>query len=135
MSSFCQSDPSQPQESDNPPAQLYHQPNISVEAQALSSANLARWFDLDSDNSAPGPKGAARVRRRAPPDSDHIKHRRTRSGCYTCRSRRVKVRPAPSAGVTLRLHSMSASVMKPIPFARVGLSPRPCMSKQGAKQW
>lgn len=25
------------------------------------------------------------------PGLDHIKHRRTRSGCYTCRSRRVKV--------------------------------------------
>ncbi|KAL2135991.1 hypothetical protein VTI74DRAFT_6040 [Chaetomium olivicolor] len=29
-------------------------------------------------------------RRKSAPGLDHIKHRRTRSGCYTCRSRRVK---------------------------------------------
>lgn len=32
-----------------------------------------------------------RSRRKSAPMLDHIKHRRTRSGCYTCRSRRVKV--------------------------------------------
>ncbi|OIW32400.1 hypothetical protein CONLIGDRAFT_267885 [Coniochaeta ligniaria NRRL 30616] len=31
-----------------------------------------------------------RSRRKSAPGLDHIKHRRTRSGCYTCRSRRVK---------------------------------------------
>jgi len=31
-------------------------------------------------------------RKRQPHGPDHIKHRRTRSGCYTCRQRRVKVR-------------------------------------------
>ncbi|KAM7204489.1 adhesion and hyphal regulator 1 [Naviculisporaceae sp. PSN 640] len=39
---------------------------------------------------------AQRSRRKSAPGLDHIKHRRTRSGCYTCRSRRVKcdeVRP------------------------------------------
>lgn len=30
-------------------------------------------------------------RRRQTHGADHIKHRRTRSGCFTCRSRRVKV--------------------------------------------
>jgi len=32
----------------------------------------------------------ARARRRSAP-GDHVKHRRTRSGCFTCRQRRVKV--------------------------------------------
>ncbi len=36
---------------------------------------------------------AQRSRRKSAPGLDHIKHRRTRSGCYTCRSRRVKVIP------------------------------------------
>lgn len=36
---------------------------------------------------------AQRSRRKSAPGLDHIKHRRTRSGCYTCRSRRVKVCP------------------------------------------
>ncbi|KAK4176697.1 fungal-specific transcription factor domain-containing protein [Triangularia setosa] len=31
-----------------------------------------------------------RSRRKSAPGLDHIKHRRTRSGCFTCRSRRVK---------------------------------------------
>lgn len=33
----------------------------------------------------------ARVRRKSAPGTDPIKHRRTRSGCFTCRTRRVKV--------------------------------------------
>ena len=32
-----------------------------------------------------------RSRRKSAPGLDHVKHRRTRSGCYTCRNRRVKV--------------------------------------------
>jgi len=39
---------------------------------------------------------AQRSRRKSAPGLDHIKHRRTRSGCYTCRSRRVKVTPTHS---------------------------------------
>ncbi|KAI1824197.1 hypothetical protein F4861DRAFT_531081 [Xylaria intraflava] len=33
---------------------------------------------------------SSRSRKRSSPGIDHVKHRRTRSGCYTCRSRRVK---------------------------------------------
>jgi hypothetical protein len=39
--------------------------------------------------------GNARVRRRPGP-GDQVKHRRTRSGCYTCRQRRVKVSLSPT---------------------------------------
>ncbi|KAF2092178.1 hypothetical protein K490DRAFT_13455, partial [Saccharata proteae CBS 121410] len=35
-------------------------------------------------------QSAARARRRPAAGSEHVKHRRTRSGCYTCRNRRVK---------------------------------------------
>lgn len=70
---------------------MYEQNNLLAETQNLPPVNLNRWFDLDSDTSTPNPKGIGRVRRRPPPGSDHVKHRRTRSGCYTCRSRRVKV--------------------------------------------
>lgn len=38
-----------------------------------------------------GAPKAQRSRRKSAPGLDHIKHRRTRSGCFTCRSRRVKV--------------------------------------------
>ncbi|KAL7627559.1 hypothetical protein AAE478_001752 [Parahypoxylon ruwenzoriense] len=33
---------------------------------------------------------SSRNRKKSSPGADHVKHRRTRSGCYTCRSRRVK---------------------------------------------
>lgn len=37
------------------------------------------------------PKGqGSRNRKKSASGADHVKHRRTRSGCYTCRSRRVK---------------------------------------------
>ena len=46
---------------------------------------------------------AQRSRRKSQAGSEHIKHRRTRSGCYTCRSRRVKVRLAPEEEQSLFL--------------------------------
>ncbi|KAI1175371.1 fungal-specific transcription factor domain-containing protein [Nemania sp. FL0916] len=33
---------------------------------------------------------SSRSKKKSAPGVDHVKHRRTRSGCYTCRSRRVK---------------------------------------------
>lgn len=36
------------------------------------------------------PSKGQRSRRKSAPGPDHIKHRRTRSGCFTCRGRRVK---------------------------------------------
>ncbi|MCJ1284509.1 hypothetical protein MMC26_003842 [Xylographa opegraphella] len=75
---------------DIPPPHFYNTLPLLPDPPNLSTANLARWFDLDSNNSATVPRSAARSRRRIPPGADHVKHRRTRSGCYTCRSRRVK---------------------------------------------
>ncbi|KAF2201558.1 hypothetical protein GQ43DRAFT_471698 [Delitschia confertaspora ATCC 74209] len=44
----------------------------------------------DATGGIGGPQGASqRVRRRSAP-GEHVKHRRTRSGCFTCRNRRVK---------------------------------------------
>ncbi|KAI1165094.1 hypothetical protein F5B18DRAFT_670218 [Nemania serpens] len=37
-----------------------------------------------------------RNKKKSAPGIDHVKHRRTRSGCYTCRSRRVKVKELES---------------------------------------
>ncbi|KAI1327153.1 hypothetical protein F5Y16DRAFT_205060 [Xylariaceae sp. FL0255] len=36
------------------------------------------------------PPSSSRSRKKSVQGPDHVKHRRTRSGCYTCRSRRVK---------------------------------------------
>lgn len=65
-----------------------------------------------------------RSRRKSAPGSEHIKHRRTRSGCYTCRSRRVKVlltrrlspRQVPSP-------NLDSSAMKPARSANVSIQP------------
>lgn len=38
---------------------------------------------------------AQRSKRKSAPGLDHIKHCRTRSGCYSCRNRRIKVRRRP----------------------------------------
>lgn len=38
----------------------------------------------------------SRVRRKSAPGSETVKHRRTRSGCFTCRTRRVKVTKNPN---------------------------------------
>ena len=91
MTGYRQPDLSTIPDSREFPVQFYEEHNLLNEPHKLSSANLSRLLDLDSDNTTPGPKGTARVRRRPAAGSDHVKHRRTRSGCYTCRSRRVKV--------------------------------------------
>lgn len=61
---------------------------------------------------------SSRNRRKSAPGLDHVKHRRTRSGCYMCRSRRVKV------GLSVLPTSLCGSdcpnsVMKPGRFATV----------------
>lgn len=55
---------------------------------------------VDQYDDISGPLGSAqganaRTRRRTAP-GDQVKHRRTRSGCFTCRQRRVKVTPPRS---------------------------------------
>jgi len=56
---------------------------------ASSYADLQYLFGVqDPAMLAPKPN---RNRRKSNQGSEHTKHRRTRSGCYTCRSRRVKV--------------------------------------------
>ena len=56
---------------------------------ASSYANLGFLFGVQ-DPAVVAPK-SSRSRRKPAHGSEHVKHRRTRSGCYTCRSRRVKV--------------------------------------------
>lgn len=57
--------------------------------------NISQPGYADQYEDAPGPMGSAqganaRARRRSAP-GEQVKHRRTRSGCFTCRQRRVKV--------------------------------------------
>ncbi|KAF2475639.1 uncharacterized protein BDR25DRAFT_211783 [Lindgomyces ingoldianus] len=54
----------------------------------MQQAYMDQYEDIPGVMGAP-PGGNGRMRRRSAP-GDHVKHRRTRSGCYTCRNRRVK---------------------------------------------
>lgn len=56
---------------------------------ALSMESLGGYPEFESPDRALLPAQASQ-RRRRPPGAEHVKHRRTRSGCYTCRQRRVK---------------------------------------------
>lgn len=67
---------------------LYQLPTISQE-------NLNSYSDIEdpSRGSISQQGGSRGGKRRSVTGADHVKHRRTRSGCFTCRQRRVKVRP------------------------------------------
>jgi hypothetical protein len=50
------------------------------------------FADFEEPNRSVLPaQGSSRVRKRVGAAGEHVKFRRTRSGCYTCRNRRVKV--------------------------------------------
>lgn len=81
---------------------------------------------MDQYEDVSGAMGAAqggnpRMRRRSAP-GDHVKHRRTRSGCFTCRQRRVKV-PSPSAvaNPTAFANEMGPSATRLTQYVRVSL--------------
>ncbi|KAK0250104.1 hypothetical protein LTR01_004661 [Friedmanniomyces endolithicus] len=67
------------------PPRLHHLQTVSMES-------LGAYSDYEDPNRAMLPPGQIqpRQRRRQATGSEHVKHRRTRSGCYTCRQRRVK---------------------------------------------
>ncbi|WPV27842.1 hypothetical protein CLAFUW7_07738 [Fulvia fulva] len=71
-----------------PPEAL--QPRLH-QLQTLSLESLGSYSDYEDPNRAMlPPQQPPRSRRRQPQGAEHVKHRRTRSGCYTCRQRRVK---------------------------------------------
>ena len=63
--------------------------------EAYPSTGPNPWYGTDAQSSGSLPRNPGRTRLRMPAGQDHVKHRRTRSGCYTCRERRVKV-PGPN---------------------------------------
>ncbi|KAK3487725.1 uncharacterized protein B0T23DRAFT_213097 [Neurospora hispaniola] len=67
-------------------------PVLSLGTTPMSPAyqNLGGFFNGYAEPIMFSAPKAQRSRRKSAPGLDHIKHRRTRSGCYTCRSRRVK---------------------------------------------
>ena len=59
-------------------------------AEPLIQPNYTDQFDDGSGSMGAGQGANVRARRRQLP-GEQVKHRRTRSGCFTCRQRRVKV--------------------------------------------
>jgi len=58
--------------------------------QTMSMESLGGYSDYDDPTRVMlPPQPGQRQRRRQPQGPEHVKHRRTRSGCYTCRQRRV----------------------------------------------
>ena len=72
-------------------ASSFHHHNQDISVNGFPS-NAGHWFPPIGHVSMEESKAAPRRRRQS--GNDQIKHRRTRNGCYTCRSRRVKVSPA-----------------------------------------
>lgn len=56
-----------------------------------SGENLHQYLEYDTIT-LNSPADAPKTKRRQSHGLDHVKHKRTRSGCFTCRTRRVKVR-------------------------------------------
>ena len=61
-------------------------PNLTTEP--IADYGQASLEDLGNGHGEEHPQSA---RRRRPSRPDNVKHKRTRNGCYTCRTRRVKV--------------------------------------------
>ncbi|GIZ43638.1 hypothetical protein CKM354_000685500 [Cercospora kikuchii] len=75
----------------NMPADAYQQTPRLHQVQNMSMESIGSYSDFeDAGRTILPPQAPARSRRRQPQGAEHVKHRRTRSGCYTCRQRRVK---------------------------------------------
>jgi hypothetical protein len=95
-------------------------PFVQYAEPQMQQAYMDQYEDLPG-NIGSAQAGQARMRRRTAP-GDNVKHRRTRSGCFTCRQRRVKVSLLPSLYILELLLIAEYSVMKVIQYARVSLA-------------
>lgn len=104
------------------PTEPYQRPPRLHQIQTMSMESMGSYSEFEGSSRATAPsQGTARPRRRQPQGAEHVKHRRTRSGCYTCRQRRVKVR-YDSSGALSYADNIDHSAMKAIRPARVCLS-------------
>ncbi|KAB5576563.1 hypothetical protein GE09DRAFT_626276 [Coniochaeta sp. 2T2.1] len=76
-----------PQDVSLPPQQPPAVPLAGIPSNPYQSLGYFTGFPEPIMFNAPK---SQRSRRKSAPGLDHVKHRRTRSGCYTCRNRRVK---------------------------------------------
>jgi hypothetical protein len=74
--------------------QMLMDPRIHLPADHLS--NSAFWYRPDTSRPVAERQEGIHLSHGGIPSIEAVKHRRTRSGCFTCRSRRVKVGNAMS---------------------------------------
>ena len=98
------------------PPHLHQQPAMVMGMPAIGpSPGPSQYSSLGFYTGFPEPlmynaQKYQRHRRKSAPGMEQIKHRRTRSGCYTCRSRRIKCdegRPACERKNPSRVHNLS----------------------------
>ena len=68
-------------------------PGQNLQGSRFEHSTLPTFFVSDGTigKSPTSGSSSARLRRKSSAGVEQVKHRRTRSGCYTCRARRVKV--------------------------------------------
>ena len=79
----------------NPPLS-YHDPHSFLGSSRIFgpqrySEGVAFWYRPTEIDTISGIANQDPMRQSLSTATEHVKHRRTRSGCYTCRGRRVKV--------------------------------------------
>lgn len=114
MSKYYPNGPSQYPENHEQPV-----PFIGGRLDTFASSNSNQWYGTEPQPSDSQPKDGGRTRLRLPASQDHVKHRRTRSGCYTCRERRVKVPSLDPMRRKTRLTARCLSATKPDRYANV----------------
>ena len=88
MSYYFPTDPLQYQDRGGQPPQSF---GHFAQAELASPTGSDPSYTLETAPPPAQPKSATEAELRTSTKKEQAKHRRTRSGCYTCRSRRVKV--------------------------------------------
>ncbi|KAL8666240.1 MAG: hypothetical protein Q9168_007521 [Polycauliona sp. 1 TL-2023] len=104
------------------------QNTLFTDSQLAQSRNVNDWPDVIHDGQQTIPQATAAT---LPPPSgtEHTKHRRTRSGCYTCRQRRVKCDEARPHCARCQKGSRTCTYPEPRPKTKAGSSSRPDAAK------
>lgn len=80
-----------PEEINNPFLVAPHLPANTAPISFRSFGHFSGFPGSSFSFQPPAPKGRRKSATLATSDAEQVKHRRTRSGCFTCRGRRVKV--------------------------------------------
>ena len=94
MSNYFPFDPLQYQDHGGQPPQSF---GHFAQGELASPTGTDPWLTLENAPPPAQPKSATEAESHPSATKEQVKHRRTRSGCYTCRGRRVKVFHIPQS--------------------------------------